>query len=172
MKTPRSAALASRILVASVIALAVSVGAQTTPPPGAAPAAKPAAAPMTGHPMDSAKHDTDLKGECQRMMANKQEMQTKLEAMDATLDKLVAEMNAAKRSKEMDTMERSMAAVITELVAQRKTTRSMMMAMQPEMMAHMMHHTSGHGMKSAMDCPMMKSGSVPDPKAGENMPKM
>jgi hypothetical protein len=43
-----------------------------------------------------------MKAECQAMMAKKQEMQDKLQAIDATLDKLVAEMNAAKSSKEVD----------------------------------------------------------------------
>lgn len=90
--------------------------------------------------------------------------------MDAKLDELVAKMNAASTSDAPDAMEKPMAAVITELVAQRKAIQSMMMEMQPQMMAHMMHHRDMHGAMGtmgrmgAMDCPMMKAG-----KTGEGM---
>ena len=106
------------------------------------------------------------------MMARHKEMQEKLRAMDATLDKLVAEMNAAKESKAVDALERPMAAVINELVAQRKASRAMMMEMQPEMMAHMAHHMQMHGTKGPMECPMMKTGTAPEPKAEEKKPMM
>ncbi len=164
------------ILAATALALAVGVGAQTAPPAGPAPAVKsPQAAPMTGHHKGSAamaKHDIDMKAECQAMMVKKQEMQDKCQAMDATLDKLVAEMNAAKDSKEPDAMEKPMAAVINELVTQRKAFHSMMMEMQPAMMTHMMHHMHMQGTKGGMECPMMKTGTAPEPKAAETMPKM
>jgi hypothetical protein len=161
------------ILAATALALAVSAGAQTPPPPGPSPAAKsPQAAPMAGHHKGSAtgaKHDADMKTECQAMMAKKQEMQDKLHAMDAALDNLVAEMNAAKG---VDSLEKPMRAVINELVAQRKASRSMMMEMQPAMMAHTMHHMHMHGTKGAMECPMMKMGDAPEPKAEDTKPKM
>jgi hypothetical protein len=80
-------------------------------------------------------------------------MHAKMQAMDATLDRLVAEMNAAKGS-----MEKPIAAVINELVAQRKAAHAMMEEMEPAMMAHMAGHMEGHGMKGAM-CPMMKPAS-------------
>jgi hypothetical protein len=115
-----------------------------------------------------AKHDADLKAECEAMMAKKQAMEDKLQAMDATLDKLVATMNAAKPEVNM---EPAMAAVINELVAQRKASRAMMMEMQPAMMAHMMHHMHSQGAKGAMECPMMKTGTAPEPKE-EEKPKM
>lgn len=176
MKKHHLKVLVPGIFAATALALAVGVGAQTPPPPETPPAAKsPQAAPMTGHHKDSAaaaKHDVDLKAECQAMMAKKQEMQDKLQAMDAALDKLVAEMNAAKGSKEVDAMEKPMAAVINELVAQRKASRSMMMEMQPAMMAHMLHHMHVHGTKGAMECPMLKTGNAPEPKAEEKKPKM
>lgn len=114
-----------------------------------------AQAQMAGHQMGgaaTAAPATDMKAECQAMMAKKQEMQAKQQAMDVRLDKLVAEMNAAKSSKEM---EKPMAAVLNELVAQRKAFRSAMMEMQPEMMAHMMRHMEMQGMKGSMGCPMM-----------------
>jgi len=176
MKNHHPKNLSRGIFAAAALALAVGVGAQTPAPPGPAPAAKsPQAAPMTGHHMDSAataKHDADMKTECQAMMAKKQEMQDKLQAMDAMLDKLVAEMNAAQGSKAVDAMERPMAAVITELVAQRKAMRSMMMEMQPAMMAHMMRHMDMHGDKGAMKCPMMNTDNAPEPKAEEMKHKM
>jgi hypothetical protein len=177
MKNHHLKVLVPGIFAATALALAVGVGAQTPPPPApTAPAAKsPHAAPMTGHHEDSAamaKHDADMKTECQAMMAKKQEMQDKLQAMDAALDKLVAEMNAAKESNKPDSMEKPMAAVINELVAQRKASRAMMMEMQPAMMAHMMHHMHMQGTKGAMECPMMKTGKTPEPKAEEKMPKM
>jgi Skp family chaperone for outer membrane proteins len=157
------------IFVAAALVLAVSVAAQTPPPPAPTPAAKSLrAAPMTGHhkaTAASAKHDADMKTECQAMMAKKHEMHEKLQAMDAALDKLVAEMNAAKGSKEPDAMEKPMAAVITELVAQRNASHAMMMEMQPAMMAHMMHHMHMHGTKGAMECPMTKTRTAPEPKA-------
>jgi Skp family chaperone for outer membrane proteins len=169
MKTQHLTVLVPGIFAAAALLLGLSVGAQTPPPPGPTPAAtSPHAASMTGHHKASAtkaKHDADMNAECEAMMAKRQEMQDKLQAMDATLDKLVAEMNAAKSSKEVDALEKPMAAVLNELVAQRKALRSMMMEMQPAMMQHMMHHMHMHGTKGAMECPMMKTGS--EPKAEE-----
>ena len=176
MKTHHLKILVHSILAASALALAMSAGAQTPPPPGPTPAAtSPHAAAMTGHhkaSAEKAKHDADMKAEWEAMMAKKQEMQDKVQAMDATMDKLVAEMNAAKSSKEVDALEKPMAAVINELVVQRKALRSMMMEMQPAMMAHMAHHMHMHGTKGAMECPMMKTGTAPEPKAEEKKPQM
>jgi hypothetical protein len=87
------------------------------------------------------------------------------------LDKLVAEMNAAKGSRQVDARVDSMAAVINELVAQRKASRSMMEA-QPAMMGHMMHHMGMQGPKGAMECPMLKTGNAPEPAADEKKPSM
>lgn len=164
------------IFAAAALVLGLSVGAQT-PPPAPSPATmSPHAAATTGHHKASAakaKHDADMKAECDAMMAKKKEMQDKLEAMDATLDKLVAEMNAAKSSKDVDALEKPMAAVLNELVTQRKALRSMMMEMQPAMMTHMMHHMHGTmGAMGAMECPMMKMGSAPEPKAEEKKTPM
>lgn len=176
MNTPHLKVLVPGIVAATALALAVSAGAQTPPPPGPTPAAtSPHAAAMTGHHKASAakaKHHADMKAECEAMMAKKQGMQDKLQAMDATLDKLVAEMNAAKGSKEVDALEKPIVAVINELVTQRKALRSTMMEMQPAMMAHMIHHMHMHGTKGAMECPMMKTGNAPEPKAEEKKPQM
>src|ERR1017187_833535 len=90
------------------------------------------------------------------MIAHHKEMMAKMEAMDARLDELVKKMNAATGRKKPD----AVAAVINELVAQRKQMREQMMAMQPEMMKHMMAHMRMgmmKGMEDAMSkCPMMK----------------
>jgi hypothetical protein len=164
------------LVAAAALALAATAGAQTTPPPVTPVAAKsPQAAPMAGHHKEAAAkamHHADMKAECQAMMAKKELMQAKHRDMDATLDKLVVEMNAAKDSKEADAMEKPMAAVINELVAQRKALGSMMMEMQPAMMAHMMRHMEMPGAKGAMECPMMKSGKAPEPGGGEMKHKM
>lgn len=168
------------LFAASALVLAPGASAQTPPPTPAPAAAKsPEATSMTGHHKGSharAKHRTDLKAdlkaECEGMMAKSKEMQEKLKAMDATLDTLLAEMNAAKSSKEVDALEKPMAAVINELVAQRKASRAMMMEMQPEMMGHMAHHMGMRGAKGAMGCPMMKMGNAPEAKAGDKKPTM
>ena len=92
----------------------------------------------------------DPKSECQAMMSKKQEMNDKLQAMDAALDKLVAEMNTAAPG----AREKPMLAVIIELVADRKAERMMMMDLQSSMMAHMMRHMQSKDPKSG--CPMMQ----------------
>lgn len=158
----------------AVLALSLTVGAAAqTPPPASAPAAtaSPQASTMPGHEQHIAAKtasDADMKAECQAMMARKQQMKAKVQANDAALDKLVAEMNAAKGSTEK---ERTMAAVLNELVAQRKATRSMMMEMQPEMMAHTVRHMGMHATKGTMECPMMKMGMAHEPKPVETKPK-
>ncbi len=163
------------LFAASALVLAANAGAQAPAPAAPAKTATSAqATPTTGqhhHGQAGATHHADMKAECQAMMAKKEEMQEKLKTMDATLDKLVAEMNAAKASKDVDALERPMAAVLNELVAQRKATRSMMMEMEPEMMGHMAHHM-GMGGKGAKDCPMMKTGDTPEPKAADKKPTM
>ena len=146
-------ALAALFVVA---ALSVSAG---DPPKGGGDAAKsPQAGHMKAHHekiVAGAKHTADMKAECEAMMARKQEAHARIEAMDARLDKLVAEMNAAKESREADAMEKPMAAVLNELVVQRKALYSMMMEMQPAMMAHMLRHMHMHGTKGALECPLM-----------------
>lgn len=176
MKLHPLKAFAPGLFAASALILAANAGAETPPPtPPPAAAKSPQATPMTGHHKGShaqAKHHADLKAECEGMVAKRQEMQDKFKAMDATLDKLVAEMNAAKGSKTVDALEKPMLAVINELVVQRKTSVSMMMEMQPEMMGHMAHHMNMGGAKGAMGCPMMKTGNAPEAKAEDMKHKM
>jgi hypothetical protein len=173
MKTQHLTIIVPGIFAAAAFVLAVSVRAQTPSAPATPATRSPQAATMNGHHKDraaAARHDADMKAECLAMMARKQEMKDKLQAMDATLDKLVAEMNAAKGSKEVDAMEKPMAAVLNELVTQRKVLRSMTMEMQFPMTAHMTHHM--HGTKGATECPMMKTGDASEPKADEKKIQM
>jgi hypothetical protein len=169
MSTKRLRLVAPGLLATTALAFAVSAVAQTPPAPSPAAAATRAQTPpamghhKTGAPKTG--YDAGLKAECEAMIANRKTMQDKLAAMDASLDKLVAEMNAAKASKEVDALEKPMAAVLNELVAQRKVMQSMMMEMQPQMMTHMMHHVQRHGAKGAMDCPLMKMKDTHEPKA-------
>lgn len=140
------------IFAAGTLALALGVGARTAP----------AAAPPQA---TTSQQDADMKAECQAMMAKKQEMQDKCKAADERLENLVEKMNAAEGSTAVDAMEKPIAAVVNELVAQHKAFHSMMMEMQPEMMKHMMHHIAMQGMEGGMECPMMKAGDAPEPKA-------
>jgi len=61
-------------------------------------------------------------------------------------------------------MEKPMAAVLNELVAQRKAMHSMMMEMQPAMMAHMMHHMHMQGAKGSHGLPDDEGGQASEPK--------
>ena len=90
--------------------------------------------------------------DCQAMM---DKMQASSKAMDDRLATFVDAMNKAKGSAKVDRM----AAVINEMVAQRKQMRDDMAAMMPQMMNHMMQHMQSgmtSGMQSMAGCPMMK----------------
>ena len=146
---PKKIALRLALAMAAVFALAQNGSAQTT-----APAAKPHHAGMKGM------HKDEMKAECEVMKAKKKEIEEKLQAMDATMDRLIAEMNAAGATAKVDAMAKPMALALTELVGQRKATHAMKAKMEAEMMQHMMRHMhSGDakgGMKDKSDCPMMK----------------
>ena len=172
MKTYLLKVLVPSIVVGAALSYASSALGQApaaATPSASAPAVQPG--PMTVHHEDrtgKAPHHADMKAECQSMMTRKQEMQAKLAAMDATLDRLVAEMNAAKGSAAVDALEKPTVAVINELVNDRKASRMMMMDLQSEMMAHMMRHMRSP--KGAMGCPMMKSAPAPEPGQATKTP--
>lgn len=96
----------------------------------------------------------------EEMMQMHQKMHAEMKAMDQRLDLLVADMQAASGDDKVD----AMAAVVAELVDQRKARHAMMMEMQPKMMHRMMQrmgsgmmHGMMHGMMQSMDeCPMME----------------
>jgi len=85
------------------------------------------------------------------MMAERQKMMADMQAADTRLDDLVAKMNAASGTDRIAPT----AAVVTELVEQRRRHREAMMGMQQRMMGHMMQHMQA-GKGSMAECPMMK----------------
>ena len=124
--------------VAVVISPSPGLAAQASPEHQHAATAK--ATPQSG-----------MAAKCQAMMAEHDKMMAETKAADLRLDGLVASMNAAKGQPKVD----ATAALVTELVAQRKTMHDGMMKMQPGMMAHMMEHMQ-EGKDSMAMCPMMK----------------
>ena len=99
-------------------------------------------------PAPSATQDQMPAMDCHAMM---DKMKASAKVMDDRLAGLVSDMNKAKGSAKVDRM----AAVINEMVAQRKQMRDDMAAMMPHMMQHMQSGMMG-GMKSMAACPMMK----------------
>ena len=93
----------------------------------------------------------DMAAKCQAMMADREKMMTDMKAADQRLDDLVAKMNAASGMEKAD----ATAAVVNEMVTQRRTMRDGMMKMQHGMMGHMMEHMQA-GKDSMAMCPMMK----------------
>lgn len=86
---------------------------------------------------------------CQQMKADMdRNMEVTMEA-DAKLEGLVTIMEEAPAANKAN----ATAAVVSELVAQRKMMRSMKQNMDSMMMGHMMQHM---GAGKMMDCPMMK----------------
>lgn len=126
---------------ASLILAVPSLAAQTPTP-----------TPKPHHAMaDKAKPPVDMAAKCQAMMAEHEKMMADMKAADQRLDDLVAKMNAASATDKAT----ATAAVVTEMVAQRRTMRDGMMKMQHGMMGHMMEHR--HAGKDTMaECPMMK----------------
>ncbi|MEO8586984.1 MAG: hypothetical protein ABI584_12550 [Acidobacteriota bacterium] len=139
------------ILTITALAFAGGLLAQTPTPAATSPHAGMAT---------KAPEASGMKADCEAMMAKKQAMKDKRKAMDATLDNLVAQMNAAKESKAADALEKPTADVLNELVAQRKAMYAMKEEMDAAMMAHMMKHmqmaSKTGAMQSMADCPMTK----------------
>jgi len=142
--------LATMILAGCL--LAGAAGAQMTPEMHSAPKAGQAKTGMTADEMMT---------KCKAMMAEREGMMTHMKAMDATVDQLVAAMNAADRDHKVE----AMSAVIGELVAQRKAMREMSGKMDGQMMKHMMEHMRSGTMASMADCPMMKEMTAAAPRA-------
>jgi hypothetical protein len=93
-----------------------------------------------------------MSAKCQAMMADHQKMMAEMKAGDERLDGLMAKMTAASGQAKID----ATAAVVAEMVAQRRTMQGMM-KMQEGMMGHMMEHMQAGSGSMAM-CPMMKGG--------------
>ncbi len=114
---------------------------------------------MSGAMSGESKPGGSMMDDCKAMMAKRQAMMGEMKAMDAKLDAFVQSMNDARGSKKVD----ATAAVVTELVAQRKAMRESMESMHAEMMKHMMGHMQSGMMegtsKSMSGCPMMGATS-------------
>lgn len=100
---------------------------------------------------DKAKPPSGMEAKCKAMMAEKEKMMADLKVADQRLDELVAQMNTASGMEKTT----ATAAVVTEMVTQRRTMREGMMRMQEGMMSHMMEHLQA-GAASLPMCPMMK----------------
>jgi len=122
-------------------AIPVFAGQTAQAPPTATTAT---AQPQSGMPADMA-------AKCQAMIADHEKMMAEMKAADQRLDDLVAKMNAATGTEKAD----AIAAVVNEMVTQRRTMRDGMMKMQGGMMGHMMEHMQA-GKDSMAMCPMMK----------------
>ena len=123
---------------ALVIAAVPVLAAQAPQPPHHAATAK-------------AKPPSDMAAKCHAMMAEREQMMTDMKAADQRLDDLVAKMNAASGMEKMA----ATAAVVNEMVTQRRTMRDGMAKMQHGMMGHTMEHMQA-GKDSMAMCPMMK----------------
>jgi hypothetical protein len=105
--------------------------------------------PAHAHPAGAKAQDA--MAACKAVMADREQMMADMKAADQRLDSLVAKMNAASGQEKVD----AMAAVVTEMVAQRTAMRDGMMKMHQGMMSHMMEHMHA-GKESMAMCPMMK----------------
>ena len=133
------------VVVASLLAMSASIGAAQKPP---------ATQPHQHEQMQQkpAKPGAKMTMDCQQMMQAHQKMMEDMKAMDARLDTLVQQMNSATGQAKVD----ATAAVVSELVTQRKTTFDRMDGMHGEMMQHMMEHMQAGGADAMMKCPMMQ----------------
>ena len=93
----------------------------------------------------------DMSARCQAMMADHEKMMAELKAADERLDALVSKMNAAPGTEKAVPT----AAVVNEMVTQRRTMRDGMMKMEHGQMGHMMEHMQA-GKDTMATCPMMK----------------
>jgi hypothetical protein len=95
-------------------------------------------------------------GHCRRVMAMRDQMMSEMKGMDASVDQKLAAMNAAKGNAKVE----AAAAVINEVVSQRKQIMASMKSMQDQMIAHMSGHLARSGssaMRQSMaQCPLMK----------------
>jgi hypothetical protein len=118
------------------LALPVFVVGQQATTPSTPPHEHPAG---TEGKMDTTEKHKDWQARHEKMVAE-------MNGMDTRLDEKLAAMNAAKGDQKVE----AMAAVINELVSQRKEMRANFGPMHHGMRGPMMGH------EGAMDCPMMK----------------
>ncbi|HXG53900.1 MAG TPA: hypothetical protein VNJ03_00835 [Vicinamibacterales bacterium] len=88
---------------------------------------------------------------CQAMMDAQEKMIADQKVADQALDRLVATMNAAPGTRKTA----ATAAVVTEMVAQTRSTRAGMMKMHQDMVSHTAEHMQA-GKDSMATCPLTK----------------
>lgn len=120
-----------------------------------ASSAQPPQSPPRQPRQEAAQPATDMSAKCRAMMADHEKMMADMKAADQRLDDLTAKMTAASGQAKVD----ATAAVVTEIVAQRKTMREAMMKMHEGTMSHLMEHMQAGPQSMAM-CPMMKPGGM------------
>jgi ATP phosphoribosyltransferase len=114
--------------------------------------AQQATTPQQHPTADKAKPQThDMMAKCKAAMAGQEKMMADMKAADQRLDGLVAKMTSASGPAKVD----ATAAVVSELVVQRKAMRESMMKMHHDTMGHMAEHMQA-GPESMAMCPMMK----------------
>lgn len=99
---------------------------------------------------EQAKPQPDMMARWEAMKAERDNMMVEMKAADQRLDDLVSKMSARSGMEKVD----ATAAVVSEMVSQRRAMRDGMMKMQEGMMAHMMEHMQA-GPDSMTMCPMM-----------------
>src|SRR3990172_9990105 len=92
----------------------------------------------------------DMMESCKAIMDKHKEMQTKMAHMDQKLNDLVKKMNETNGNDKVE----AMAALLNELVNQRRGMHQMMFGHQGMMMERMSEHMQ-NGAASMMQCPMM-----------------
>lgn len=142
--------------------LAIGLLAQAAPHSHKHPAQKATARSKQGQKKQGMMDDK-MMAHCQEMMQKHKQMQAGMKAMDEKLDGLVATMSTATGSDKVD----ATAAVVSEMVAQRKAMQARMASMQAGMMQHMMEHMP-MGKKSMPMCPMMKGMQAPQNSPGKS----
>ena len=141
----------------SILVLALALAGASA----ALPAQQPATSQPHQHPpADKSKQQMqdimkpqahDMMAKCKAAAAAHEAMMTEMNAADQRLDALAAKMTGATGQAKVD----ATAAVVSELVSQRKTMRETMMKMHHETMGHVAEHMQAGAGSMAM-CPMMK----------------
>ena len=124
----------------AVVVVSAGVGVAAQKPQAQQPAAMAKAVPQP-----------DMAAKRKATMAEMDTMMAEVKTADDGLNDLVAKMNAAAGMEKTD----AIAAVVNEMVRQRRAMRDGMMKMQEDIMGHMMEHMQA-GKDSMAMCPMMK----------------
>jgi len=127
--------------VATAASAALVLAAQAVPQKPSEAVQNPSEA-VSGHPIPP---------RCKAMMVEHEQAMAGMKAADARQDALVVKMNKASGNDKA----RATAALVTDMVASRRSMHDGMMTMQHEMMGHMAEHMQA-GKESMDSCPMMK----------------